>query len=191
MGQLLNSEEIASPGLRQWATFNEAEAGVTAVMPCESKPKDAKDPKAKGKSEMSEKTDRTGGSQIDMQPMRTFATSRFSVDLVTLEANTSCETGVNVARFLPQEELPNTRAAGMKPLSRLPDWRGHLVSPNYFRMINASLHVVVLLASAFYALDLVTNKCLGREGLASSNTVYRLEGFSCRTLLMTFLVASF
>ena len=35
-----------------------------------------------------------------------------------------------------------------------------MVSPNYFRVINASIHVVVFVGCAAYALDLVTNKCL-------------------------------
>ena len=33
-----------------------------------------------------------------------------------------------------------------------------MVSPNYFRVINASIHVVVFVGCAAYALDLVTNK---------------------------------
>lgn len=55
--------------------------------------------------------------------MKTFATSRFSVDLVTLDAATSGETGVNVSRFIQEEQLPKARTVAMKPLSGLPDWK--------------------------------------------------------------------
>eukprot|EP00913_Durusdinium_trenchii_P001455 g1348.t1 len=132
VSQLLNREEMMSPGLQQWA--DSMEKNVTAVVP-----QSIKAPK----SEATEKSQKTETSQVGepvVQPMKTFATSRFSVDLVTLDAATSGETGVNVSRFIQEEQ------------------KGHLVSPNYFRMINGSLHLVVLLCSAGYALDLVTSK---------------------------------
>ncbi|CAK9098913.1 Respiratory burst oxidase homolog protein F (Cytochrome b245 beta chain homolog RbohAp108) (NADPH oxidase RBOHF) (AtRBOHF) [Durusdinium trenchii] len=150
VSQLLNREEMMSPGLQQWA--DSMEKNVTAVVP-----QSIKAPK----SEATEKSQKTETSQVGepvVQPMKTFATSRFSVDLVTLDAATSGETGVNVSRFIQEEQLPKARTVAMKPLSGLPDWKGHLVSPNYFRMINGSLHLVVLLCSAGYALDLVTSK---------------------------------
>ena len=40
-----------------------------------------------------------------------------------------------------------------------------MVSPNYFRVINASIHIIVFLGCAAYAMDLVTNKPLGLQEL--------------------------
>ncbi len=58
---------------------------------------------------------------------------------------------------------PQAATVLIKPTSGLPDWKGHMVSPNYFRVINASIHTIVFLGCAVYAMDLVTNKPLGKR----------------------------
>eukprot|EP00913_Durusdinium_trenchii_P010735 g10071.t1 len=78
----------------------------------------------------------------------TFATSRFGVALEP--------SGVEVSRF--RKAKTGRRTTQVKPLSQLPDWRGHLVSPNYLRVIKGAIHAVVFLGCAAFTLDLVTNK---------------------------------
>ena len=76
--QLLDREEICSAGLQQWTQSIQAIGSVVPIVPrCEAK------------SEATQKTEKTNGSDMlsmgqEMQAMKTFATSRFSADLVTL-----------------------------------------------------------------------------------------------------------
>ena len=61
---------------------------------------------------------------------------------MTLDANTSCDTGVNVARFLPEErDLPRGRTGAVKPLSGMPDWKGQgvLAASDFFCLIVAKV----------------------------------------------------
>lgn len=149
--QLMGSD-VPSLGLQQWITASDVHQ-LGSVVPGEQK--------AKSGSQASIKTGRTsedGPEGPEMRAMRTFATSRFSADLVALDITQSSPTGgVEVQRFL-QEKLPKGNTVAMKPRETTLDWKGHMVSPNYFRVINASIHVVVFVGCAAYALDLVTNK---------------------------------
>ncbi|CAK9009431.1 unnamed protein product [Durusdinium trenchii] len=98
-----------------------------------------------GCSWASEQTPRT---RAPMTHAATFATSRFGVALEP--------SGVEVSRF--RKAKTGRRTTQVKPLSQLPDWRGHLVSPNYLRVIKGAIHAVVFLGCAAFTLDLVTNK---------------------------------
>jgi len=66
---------------------------------------------------------------------------------------------VETHRFHPDMDFSRVTAPNFsKPRSVVPDWRGHFVSPNYFRVANVSMHVLVFGLSAAYASDLVIDK---------------------------------
>lgn len=69
---------------------------------------------------------------------------------------------VETHRFAPEVDMDvdmsNAPRSFQKPHSIVPDWRGHFVSPNYFRCWNIGIHFVVFGLSAAYASDLVIDK---------------------------------
>ena len=70
---------------------------------------------------------------------------------------------VETHRFAPPDidmdvDMSSSPRNFQKPHSIVPDWRGHFVSPNYFRCWNIGIHCVVFGLSAAYASDLVIDK---------------------------------
>ena len=157
-------EETTSRGLQQWMESNPIKSDLGCIVP-----KPQKD--TKSASSQSFKSGRSGFSGPKMEATDTFATSRWSAEETT---------GVEVLRFIPAEKLPKAATILIQPTSGLPDWKGHMVSPNYFRVINASIHIIVFLGCAAYAMDLVTNK-YPQASLMFSWPIFfaRLGGMAC------------
>mmetsp|Transcript_18909 Transcript_18909/g.43975 ORF Transcript_18909/g.43975 Transcript_18909/m.43975 type:complete len:955 (+) Transcript_18909:90-2954(+) len=90
--------------------------------------------------------------------------------------------GLNRGRF---GKTPSWKSAVGKSTQQMlhmkvPDWKGHFASPDYVRFIRALFHGTILIISAAYALDVVSNKYTDAMDMFSWPIFFaRLGGMAC------------